>query len=88
MGMGMVFYFSGRYGEAVKALEKYLGHAPQNPDALRLLGASLYELGRYDDAEKVIHHYLKLKPTSYWGKAYLGRIAKATNLRSRHPPPR
>lgn len=44
-------YQQGYYDEAISLLKKELVQNPQNPDALKLLGKSYFEIGDYDNAK-------------------------------------
>lgn len=56
------YYYSGRYGEAVKHLEDYIA---QKPDAAAyyMMGYALYKLKRFDEANEYFRDAYLLNPT-------------------------
>jgi tetratricopeptide (TPR) repeat protein len=65
---GKTHHQAGRLSEAERAYRLALELAPHHPEALHLLGLSLYRLGRFDEAIDLISAAIEQQPTSslYW----------------------
>ncbi len=73
--LAWVLLKSGRYKEALDAINSVLKYWPQNPWLLNSKATALYELGRYKEAKQAVllasQNVMALKPED-WSKAYPG----------------
>jgi tetratricopeptide (TPR) repeat protein len=62
-GLGVFYYYRGKYAEAAEQFQKSIDRAPGLYDEYTNLGAALDELGRDEEAEKALSKSLELRPT-------------------------
>src|SRR6266478_8069588 len=63
-GLGVFYYYRGKYREAAEQFQKSIERAPGLFDEYANLGAALDELGRDAEAEKALLTSLKLHETT------------------------
>jgi tetratricopeptide (TPR) repeat protein len=61
---GVIYFRLQRYGDAIRAFERYLGAAPGRVGDTRALGHGLYSLGRYAEARAHYERVLEVQPDS------------------------
>jgi Flp pilus assembly protein TadD len=62
VGMGLLHFCAGRYGDAVAWLERSSNERPDWPVALRIKAAALAQSGHLDEARQVMAKLLRVAP--------------------------
>ena len=71
--LGVAFYMTGRYEEAIAALKRSLTRGPNFPPPYRFLAAIYSELGQMEEAQAVVRDVLRLRPRAsleVWRQRY------------------
>ncbi len=72
--LGMMFYRSGRFAEALAAFEKVLQLKPGDFDTLMMCGHARQAMGDFDLAETSFRQALDAQPNSITARQYLGGL--------------
>src|SRR5690606_29039993 len=76
--LGVALAMSGRYTEAVSALQRAVDLAPNDARARNALGAALGSLGREDEALAQYQRAVQLDPRLFEARSNLGRTLLQT----------
>ena len=74
--LGIVFKRSGKFKEALVAMQKSIQLAPQDLECHNNLGLTLKELGRFEEAEESFKKVIRLKPDHIFAHNQLGLTLK------------
>jgi len=76
-GLGLAFYMTGDFSEAVRYLEQAIELRPAESPLLNALGASYQGLGQYDKARGIFERSLAMNPSQEAVKARLESLGKS-----------
>jgi tetratricopeptide (TPR) repeat protein len=70
--LSIAYFYTGKYSEGIRPLQRAIASNPQNAKAHHMLGKTHFMLGEFDDARRELEATLKLTPADYDAEYTLG----------------